>query len=241
MHRGVHFSQCHQIVTSNIYRDHTSNRLDHAEGDVRYTVDRIDHTGAVFVVVAKFTLVGGYKIIQFHIERHARFLSPLLEQEFLATCSSEKTRINLDFPLKMVEERRTGENTEDEVHQSIIQVGDHCMNEVHCRSHIFEQAAIIRIMKAKQSMKHAVLVREVIEELTARCKPHVPAIQVRTWLVKRRRRTEASTHFSAMYRDVDRKEVSRTGSWRYRHPAVFSLGLYGFHILMALLFQLREM
>ena len=52
------------------------------------------------------------------------FIGDRSKQEFLATCSSKKTRVNLDFPLEMVDERETSENTEDEVHQSIIQVDD---------------------------------------------------------------------------------------------------------------------
>ncbi|UJR08703.1 hypothetical protein I4U23_012960 [Adineta vaga] len=74
---------------------------------------------------------------------------------------SKKLRINLNVPLKSVEQKDIEgvHRTIDEDRKMVI------------------QAAIVRIMKARQSLKHALLMQEVIQQLSSRFRPKIPVIK----------------------------------------------------------------
>ncbi|CAF4171324.1 unnamed protein product [Rotaria sordida] len=73
----------------------------------------------------------------------------------------KKININLNVPLKSVKEKDIEgvHRTIDDDRKMVI------------------QAAIVRIMKARQNLKHALLMREVIEQLSSRFKPEIPMIE----------------------------------------------------------------
>ena len=75
---------------------------------------------------------------------------------------SKKLRINLNVPLKSVEQKDIEgvHRTVDEDRKMVI------------------QAAIVRIMKARQTLKHSLLMQEVIQQLSSRFKPKIPVIKV---------------------------------------------------------------
>lgn len=77
--------------------------------------------------------------------------------------SSKKLRINLNVPLKAVEQKDI-----EGVHRTIDE-----------DRKIVIQAAIVRIMKARQTLKHALLMQEVIQQLSSRFRPKIPVIKVR--------------------------------------------------------------
>jgi cullin 1 len=74
---------------------------------------------------------------------------------------SKKLRINLNVPLKSVEQKdiESVHRTIDEDRKMVI------------------QAAIVRTMKARQTLKHALLMQEVIQQLSSRFKPKIPVIK----------------------------------------------------------------
>ena len=79
-------------------------------------------------------------------------------------CSvSKKLRINLNVPLKAVEQKDIEgvHRTIDEDRKMVI------------------QAAIVRIMKARQTLKHSLLMQEVIQQLSSRFKSEIAQIKVR--------------------------------------------------------------
>jgi cullin 1 len=78
---------------------------------------------------------------------------------------SKKLRINLNVPLKAVEQKDIEgvHRTTDEDRKMVI------------------QAAIVRIMKARQTLKHALLMQEVIQQLSSHFRPEIPVIKVKLY------------------------------------------------------------
>jgi cullin 1 len=70
--------------------------------------------------------------------------------------------MNLNVPLKSIEQKDNEgiQRTIDEDRKMLI------------------QAAIVRIMKARQTLKHALLMQEVIQQLNSRFNPSIPLIKV---------------------------------------------------------------
>ena len=75
---------------------------------------------------------------------------------------SKNIRINLNVPLKSVEQKDIEgvHRTIDDDRKMVI------------------QAAIVRIMKARQTLKHALLMQEVIQQLSSHFRPKIPLIKV---------------------------------------------------------------
>jgi cullin 1 len=75
---------------------------------------------------------------------------------------SDKPRVNLHVPLKSIEHKD-------------VKGFDETINE---ERKMMIQAAIVRIMKARQTLKHTLLMQEVIEQLSSRFRPKIPVIKV---------------------------------------------------------------
>jgi len=75
---------------------------------------------------------------------------------------SAKVKINVNAPLRAIEKSESDRDTQqiDEERKFVV------------------QAAIVRTMKARKGMKHALLVQEVIDQLKGRFQPKVPMIKV---------------------------------------------------------------
>ncbi len=76
--------------------------------------------------------------------------------------SSKKLRINFNVPLNSIEQKDIEgvHRTIDEDRKMVI------------------QAAIVRIMKARQTLKHGLLMQEVIQQLDSRFRPKIALIKV---------------------------------------------------------------
>ncbi|CAF1361014.1 unnamed protein product, partial [Rotaria sordida] len=81
--------------------------------------------------------------------------------EIAVNYKSEKIKINLNVPLKLVEKKDIEgvHRTIDDDRKMVI------------------QAAIVRTMKARQNLKHELLMQEVIQQLSSRFKPEIPMIE----------------------------------------------------------------
>ncbi len=76
--------------------------------------------------------------------------------------SSKKLRINLNVPLNSIEQTDI-----EGVHRTIDEDREMVI-----------QAAIVRIMKARQTLKHGLLMQEVIQQLSSRFRPKIALIKV---------------------------------------------------------------
>ncbi|CAF5016233.1 unnamed protein product [Rotaria sp. Silwood1] len=74
---------------------------------------------------------------------------------------SKKIKINLNVPLKSVEQKDI-----EDLHRTIDK-----------DRKIVIQAVIVRIMKARQTLKHSLLMQEVIQQLSSRFKPEISVIK----------------------------------------------------------------
>jgi cullin 1 len=82
-------------------------------------------------------------------------------------CYRKKVKINLDVRLKSVEERDI-----EYLHQTIDEDRKMVIS-----------SAIVRIMKTRQTLKHAFLIEEVSQQLSSRFKPKISVIKVNLLLI----------------------------------------------------------
>jgi hypothetical protein len=106
-------------------------------------------------LISKQTIPFNYRWISEGITSHWIFLVNRI-------LCSKKLRINLNVPLQFIEQKES-----DDVHRTINE--DRKM---------IIQAVIIRIMKARQTLKYNSLMQEVIQQLQSRFKPEIPTIKV---------------------------------------------------------------
>ena len=83
-------------------------------------------------------------------------------ENYIIFFSSKNIRINLNVPLRTVEQK-DNENVQRTIEDD---------------RKLLIQAAIVRTMKTRQTLKHALLMQEVIQQLSSRFKPKIPDIKV---------------------------------------------------------------
>lgn len=92
---------------------------------------------------------------------------------------SKKMKIILNHPIKTVEQkdREKDDLSLEEERKILIQVTK--IKKIFFFFHFDHlQAAIVRVMKDRKSLKHTILTQQVISLLNARFKPQIPMIKV---------------------------------------------------------------
>ena len=94
---------------------------------------------------------------------------------------SKKIKINLNQPITTVEQKdtETVNQSVDEDRKILIQVNENLFIFSFYLVLFFSfKAAVVRIMKTRKALKHALLIQEVIPQVNLRFKPQIPMIKV---------------------------------------------------------------
>ncbi|KAJ1332633.1 hypothetical protein BSLG_008262 [Batrachochytrium salamandrivorans] len=139
----------YQMAVLLLYNSATSYTLEELLGTTGVTRDVLLPTVGL-LVKAKIVLVqgGGFG------SQGSRYV---LNDEF----KSKKVRININLPIKTEQKAES-----DDTHRTIEE-----------DRKLLIQAAIVRVMKTRKTLKHVALVTEVIQQLQSRFKPQVPDIK----------------------------------------------------------------